>query len=50
MGEYAAMDFTKETGWGDYVKSLNQQLVENAKKTAEAEGSTVTRPEAPPEA
>ena len=49
MGEYAALDFTKETGWGDYIKSLNSQLAENAKKAAEGQGATVSRPEAPPE-
>ena len=50
MAEYSALDFTKETGWGEYVGDLNKALVANAKARAEAEGKTVARPETPPEA
>lgn len=50
MAEYSALDFTKETGWGEYIADLNKALVANAKGRAEADGETVARPEAPPEA
>ena len=50
MAEYGALDFTKDTGWGEYVTDLNKALVANAKARAEAEGKTVARPETPPEA
>ena len=46
MGEYGALDFNRDTGWGDYVTSLQGQL----KAAAEVQGHTVARPEAPPAA
>lgn len=49
MGEYAALDFTKETGWGDYIGQLNKALVANAEARAAAETGVVARPHTPPE-
>lgn len=43
MAEYQGLDFTKETGWGDFVTGLNAKLVE-AKK---AQDKVVSRPHDP---
>jgi len=43
MAEYQGLDFTKETGWGDFIKDLNVRLVE-AKKS---QGEVVARPHDP---
>lgn len=46
MAEYGELDFTKDTGWGEYITDLNKALVEATK----TDGAVVARPVAPPEA
>ena len=43
MAEYRSLDFTQETGWGDYMVALNEQLV----AAQEAQGNIVARPADP---
>ena len=45
MAEYQGLDFTKETGWGDFITDLNARLIE-AKKSQDA---VVARPHNPEE-
>ncbi|MBT9584739.1 hypothetical protein IV102_15455 [bacterium] len=43
MAEYQGLDFTKETGWGDFITELNAKLIEGKK----SQDGVVARPHNP---
>lgn len=45
MAEYRGLDFSRDTGWGDFMVELNNKLAEA--REAEKQGKVVARPENP---
>jgi hypothetical protein len=45
MAEYRGLDFSRDTGWGDFIVDLNKQIAEA--RELEKQGKVVARPEDP---